>query len=307
MQQTGEQYDDIYIYKHHIGEIYLYLNMVKKYIEKNGSQKPLLLVNERRYVSLYKMFVPDLDMKYIPLTSAELDEYFPSEITYYGRHRLFSPTPDRFEELRYLIFHGEEPIHFYDYIRDSMGLLKTEVQHFSKPHITQEVQKRTREKVEKIGLNQKKYIVVFPEAVTASELSMNFWTALCDMFEAHGYDIFVNAVGKKYRSLRGKWCDMALDEIYCLASRSDGVFALINGLVVSFAQMETRRYFAYTDQTPTVGERMTAATMLDAYGMEKIPDCNKNNLFEIDMSVCSEEELLQKISEDYEFDRKVIE
>ena len=52
---------------------------------------------------------------------------------------------------------------------------------------------------------------------------------------------------------------------------------------------------------------MTAATMLDAYGMEKIPDCNKNNLFEIDMSICSEEELLRKISEDYAFDRKVIE
>lgn len=37
VQTVGSSHDDIYIYKHHIGEIYIYLNLVKYFVKRNQS------------------------------------------------------------------------------------------------------------------------------------------------------------------------------------------------------------------------------------------------------------------------------
>lgn len=299
---VGEKHDDIYIFKHHIGEIYLYLNLVKKYVKTNKSQKPVLLVNEERYIPLYKMFVPDMDMAYYPLSSENLDRLFPNDTVEYRNHRFFSPIPDRFEELRALITESNSNTHFYPYIRDVLNIPARENIEFSVPIISQATKISVKKKAKSIRLNLSKFIVLSPEAVTASPLRMSFWKDLVKSFRGQDYDVFLNCVGDQYISLDAKRCHMTLDEIYYLTELSQGLVALVSGLVVCFAQIDVPRYIIYTDQTPTVGERMTADIMLDAYKMESIPNCKTDTLYEISMNDVNEEQLLQRIKKAYEID-----
>lgn len=299
IRQVGKEHDDIYIYKHHIGEIYLYLNLVKHYIKKNKSRNPILIINEERYISLYDMFTDDLETAFVPMLPYVVDETFLEEVTEYKGHRFFCPTPDRFEELRYNIFHSSKEAHFYEYIKYSMGISPYEDVEFQVPTISEKVRENVFAKAQKCGLNLQKFVIIFPEAVTASKVSMRFWKYLIELFSENGYDVFVNSRSEDYASMDAKSCSMTIAEIYYLASISQGIFALINGLVVTFALMDVPRYMLYTDQTPTAGDRMTSTKMLSAYRMDVLPNAVTDNLYELDMSKMTEDQLLRKIASDY--------
>ena len=293
------KYDDIYVYKHHIGEIYLYLNMVKQYIAHNQSKTPVLLVNEKRYISLYKMFISDIDMVYVPLSSDTLDRYFTEEMITVQSHRFFSPTPDRFGELRYLIFNDPNGMHFYDYIRTSLRIPATQKITFSDPMITEQAKEKVNTLMASDGLKNAKFIVIFPEAVTASRMTMSFWETVCKLFQENGYRVVLNAVSNEYDHLNAVKYNLPFDEIYYLVEQSEGIVALVNGLVVQYARINVPRYIMYTRQTPTVGDRMTATKMLDAYRMDALPNAITDNLYELDMSEMTEDQLLERIASDY--------
>lgn len=299
IKKIGNEHDDIYIYKHHIGEIYIYLNLLDYYVKHNKSKKPAIIVNEYRYISLYKMFLKEIDLIYVPLSPEVIDKTFEEDITYYKNHRFFCPTPDRFEDLRKAIFHSPKDAHFYEYIKYSMNISPYEDIHFKKPTISKDVRESVIEKAEEIGLNLRKFVVFFPEAVTASKLSMRFWKLAYQLFVQNGYDVFVNARSDEYDEVCTKKCEMDIAEIYYLSSRSEGVVALVNGLVVSFALMDVPRYIIYTRQTPTVGDRMDASKMLKSYRMDALPDAEVDNLYEINMDITTEDQILKKICRDY--------
>lgn len=290
---------NFYLYKHHIGEIYIYLNLIEYLLKQNNSTNSVLVINEKRYIPLYKMFVPNLKTIYFPLDSKTMDDVFTSALLEYRGYKFYSPTPDRFEKFRYMLFHSSEKLHFYDYIKNSMGIPNNVFVRFHKPVLSHTVQNNALQKAKKIKLNLQKYVMIFPEAVTATRLTSRFWNSLCDTFRKNGYDVLLNSVGHDYDELNAKTADFNIAEAYYFAEKSKGIFALVNGLVVTYSMLETPRYIFYTDQTPTVGERMTAEIMLNAYRISNLPNCYTNTLFEINLNEVCEQNLFKKILGDY--------
>ena len=124
-----------------------------------------------------------------------------------------------------------------------------------------------------------------------------------------GYQVFVNTVSWRYPS----WIDKipnaikgcpSFDEFYYMSSRAAAVIALVNGLVVTLAQVSKPRFFLYTNQTPTLGDRMDADTMLRAYRLDKMPDSYVSNLHEINLNEMCEKDVLKMIASSPYFQEK---
>lgn len=313
INKISNDYDDIYICKHHIGEIYIFCQLLKEYIKQNGSKKPLLIIPEARYISLYEIFCPDIDKKYIKLSLKKLDLQVVNNETYYKGYRFYIPIPDRFSKFRKLIFEEGKDIHFYDYIKNEMNI--TTRMDFTPALISEETREKVKKRAYDIGLNLNKFVIFSTEAVTAMDLSHTFWIKLGEYFASKGYQIYVNTytLSKQFKQnnvmLKENWLDKIpnsikdfaqFDEIYYLAQLSKGVIALVNGLVVTFSQINVPRYFFYTNQTPTIGNRMDADTMLRAYRLDYLPGTFTNGLHEINLNEICEKDLLKLVISSFE-------
>lgn len=305
--------DDIYICKHHIGEIYIFCQLLDEYIKVNKSKNPLLIIPEKRYITLYNMFCPNINKLFINLNPMKLDRQICNDVTNYKGHRFFVPIPDRFTHLRSLIFDNDSHIHFYDYMKEKMGI-KEKIASFKPASISDKTKEKVYKHAKQIGLNLDKFVIFIPEAVTATELSETFWIKLGNYFASQGYQIYVNTSVKKstsspenlseYSNWENKIPNAILDftsfdEIYYLAELSKCVVALVNGLVVNFAQINVPRYFIYSNQTKTIGDRMDADLMLNAYRLDYLPGCNTKNLYEINLNEKCEKDTIQYIISTY--------
>lgn len=291
------EFDDVYIFKHHIGEIYIYLNIVRDYIRHNGSNNPILLVNEERYLGLYNMFVPDLRKVLIPVTSEELDKYFRDDEVYVGKHRIFCPINDRFGHLRDMIeYQGN--VHFYQYICDALHVPVQK--RLADACFSAKLCKETIKQVKQLRLKKDRFVVFFPEAVTASMLREQFWLSLGMQLKERGYDIFINQTGDSPYYKCFKSARLSPAQVLYLCFVSKGVFALVNGLVVCTANFKIPRFFIYTRQTPTIGKRLTAGEMLDAYELAKIGGVQKEGLHEINGELYTEKKLIRYMIQEFE-------
>ena len=313
LKKIPQGYDDIYICKHHIGEIYIFCQLLNQYIKNNGSKKPLLIIPEERYISLYEIFCPNIDKKYINLNLRKMDIQIVNNETHYKGHRFFVPIPDRFATLRELIFRQKQDIHFYDYIKQEM---KINVDNNFKPaYISDFTKQRVIEKAKQLGLNLNKFVIFSTEAVTAMDLSHTFWVKLGEYFASQGYQIYINTytMSNEFKQnnamLKENWLDKIpnsikdfakFDEIYHLAQLSHGVIALVNGLVVTFTQIDTPRFFFYTNQTPTIGDRMDADTMLKSYRLDYLPGAYKESLHEINLNEMCEKDVLKHVTKAFD-------
>ena len=306
LKKISSKYDDIYICKHHIGEIYIFCQLLNEYIKINNSSRPVLIIPEKRYIPLYNMFCPDIDKVFVNLSMNKLDRQVVDDVTEYKKHRFFVPVPDRFMELRKLIFEDKDcSVHFYDYITKRM-LGNNMPLAPCRPVIKDVVKEKARKRAKKLGLNLDKFVIFSPEAVTATDMSRTFWIELGKFFSSKGYQIYINTTIKEesetcwMEKIPDSVKDLApFDEIYYLAQLSKGIVSLVNGLAVTFSQIDTPRFFIYTNQTPTLGERMDAGMMLNAYSVERIPYCSKSNLYEINLNEMCEKDVITFIEEKY--------
>lgn len=311
LKKISPDYDDIYICKHHIGEIYIFCQLMKQYIKNNGSKKPLLIIPKSKYISLYEILCPDIEKKFINLNLRKLDLQVTENILNYRGRRFFVPVPDRFAELRNLIVEKGQNIHFYDYLKKEMNIdTNTD---FQPAFISDDVNKRVQIKAKELGLDLNKFVIFSPEAVTAMDLSHTFWIKLGEYFADKGYQIYINTYTTnkeiKPEIAKNKWLNKipnsikncaGFDEIYCLAQHAKGVIALVNGLVVTFTQINTPRFFMYTNQTPTVGARMDADTMLKSYRLDYLPGAYTDTLHEINLNEMSEKEVFRYITNSFD-------
>lgn len=194
LKKISSNYDDIYICKHHIGEIYIFCQLLNQYIKKNGSKRPLLVIPEARYISLYEIFCPNIDKQYIRLNLRKMDIQIVNDETNYKGYRFFVPIPDRFAELRNLIFDKKQNVHFYDYIRQSMKI--DNIDKFQPACISDLTKQKVNDKAKQLGLNLDRFIIFSTEAVTAMDLSHTFWIKLGEYFSSKGYQIYVNTYTK---------------------------------------------------------------------------------------------------------------
>lgn len=284
------EYDAIYLYKHHIGEIYIYLNLLPFFIKKNKSKNPLLIVNEERYCDLYNIFLDNkYQLQHIQLSSADMDSLTKSRVKYKGDF-IYNPTPNRFFDLRQEILDNKNT-HFYNYIKDSLGLTEQEFL-FKNPIPLKKDIITAKRILKKLQFKKNKFIIFLIEAVTAEGISTTYWQEMINELVKKGYKIFINTYSGHTNLKNCVSCKLSLGELYALTKESSGVISLISGAVVFLAASGVKIDAIYTKQTPSENS-MTATQMLKGYTLKKIPYKNTTNICEYNV----EEESLIQIKE----------
>ncbi|WP_049687244.1 hypothetical protein [Dakarella massiliensis] len=288
-------FDDAYIYKHHIGEIYLYLNLLDEYIKANGSKKPVVVINEKRYIDFYLLYGKDRIYRYIDLVPSELDSIGSSDMVEYEGHRIFNPTPDRFENFRKLISSGED-VNFYSYIKSSLHIKNDKIK-FKNPEFSNSLVKSANEKLSNINLNKDNFVFLFPEAITATQLRPIFWKTIAERIKQKNIDILINLTKEDFHYAGIKTTNLSLAEAIYVSSRAKCIIALISGLVVSLSTLKIPKILLYTQQTPTIGYRMSSEEMLKTYSIKNITPIDYQLIREIDADKLSEEDLIETVLE----------
>lgn len=291
--KLGESHNEIIIYKHHIGEIFIFLNCLQDYLHENKISNPLLLVLSPRYVDLFASYADKIEIKVDQIPGSLIDKVLTEELLIKDGVKVYCPTPNRFLDLREMIMLGTG-IHFTKYIAKSLHI--GSCSKIRSPNFDEHIVRTAEQKAKEIGLNINNFIFLCPDATTASTLRESFWVKVGEILRSKGFDILINSYPEKPWHGRFKRADLSIMEALYLASKSKGCIALASGFVVCMAAMEITRIILYTQQTPTVGYRMNANEMLSAYAMRDIPGAITNNLYEINADSMYESDLLDTIS-----------
>lgn len=286
----------IIIYKHHIGEIFVFLNCLSEFLSKNNINKVALVVLDVRYKELFESYAKtcgkDIKIVVFPQPAETIDKVISHEITIKGDIQIITPTPDRFCELRERIMLKSET-NFSQYIANSLRLAECTKVHT--PIFSKELVDSAERKAREINLNLENFVFLFPAATTASGLRDSFWIEIGDKLQAQGKDVLINPYPIRNWYQRYKHADLSIMEALYLATKCKACIALVSGLIVCTAEMKVKRIVLYTQQTQTVGYQMSAEDMLRAYSIGKISGACCDNLYEINADSIYEKQLIEKI------------
>lgn len=291
------KYDGIYISRHNIGETYVYLSHLQKWIKKNGSKKPVVIVWHKKDLDFYKMFLnKNIALQYINISQYDIHAAFPDEFVEYQGRKIFCPTPDI---VKNMLKQGPG-INFYNYICkdfDMSGRAK-----IINPNIDPEMDEDIKNKVR--AYFHRPFVVVIPDATSLKILPSDFWTTLIGQLKARGYDVFVNS----YRSVRSHDFDLSgagaisfdtsIAELYALAKYSAGVISMASGISVLLAAAGVKMDLIYTDfnlKDPYVN----SAQAQEIYSVYYLPNIDKQKIKEYDANLYTEEQLIDLIIKRY--------
>lgn len=264
--------------------------MFDNFIIDNKLNNYRVIVTEERYWDLYKAFIPERRLVRLDLNQNEIDESFKSTITLFKGKRIIVPIVDRFERFRDQISLGLGG-HFSNYIQKS---LHAELPNkFRDPSFDPVVIKSAEEKASKIKLNLNKFVFLFPEAVTASSLRTSLWQEIGLHYKNKGYDVLINLTKPNHDFDLFKSTNLTIPEALYLAGKSKLCISLVSGLTVCLCSNDNLKIYLYTQQTPTIGYRLSAKEMLESYSLKDFP--YKGKLFEINADDLFENEILNEI------------
>lgn len=297
IRNIDSKYDGIYISRHNIGETYVYLSHLQKWIKKNGSKKPVVIVWNKKDLDFYKMFLnKNIALQYINIPQYDIHAAFPDEFVEYQGRKIFCPTPDI---VKNMLKQGPG-INFYNYICkdfDMSGRAK-----IINPNIDPEMDEDIKTKVR--AYFHRPFVVVIPDATSLKILPSDFWTTLIGQLKARGYDVFVNS----YRSVKSHDFDLSdtgaisfdtsIAELYALAKYSAGVISMASGISVLLAAAGVKMDLIYTDfklKTPCVKSNQVQ----ELYSVHYLPNTDKKIIQEHDANLHTSEQLIDLILQRY--------
>lgn len=306
IQHLDDNYDDIYVIRHNIGETYIYLTHLNNWIKKNGSKKPLLLVWQKKDIPLYKMFLNEnVQLQYFDISQRELQAKFVDECIKYNGKRIFCPTPN----IVFNIIKKREEIPnwtFYnhickDFILDFPDkLTQPLVSHETKDIIQRKIKKNFR----------RPFVVVIPNANSLQAMPADFWNKIIDKLNRYGYDVFINNHRTRIDNRDGidvsktVTFDCNLAEMYELTKCSDGVITLASGLAVLLTATGKKMDLIYTDTNLINGKNILAVLMQSMYSVYNLPGINKKAIKEHNANMYSIDELTSIILARYNKNHK---
>lgn len=291
------KHDGIYISRHNIGETYVYLSHLQKWVKKNGSKKPVVIVWQKKDFDFYKMFTSkNIDLQYIEIPQQDLFAIFTDEFIEYKGRKIFCPTPDILQNMLKIDTHPN----FYQYIckdfeiNDKSKIIIPRVD----PIIDTFVQNRIK------TYFKKPFIVLIPDATSLKVLPSDFWDTIIKKLKNLGYDIFVNSHSSRtshnfvISDNSTISFDTTVGELFALAKHSAGVISMASGIAVLLTGTNTKMDLIYTDfnlKDPYVN----SAQAQEIYSVYYLPNIDKKKIKEYDANLYTEEQLIDLIIKRY--------
>lgn len=293
-RQIDPKHDDIYILRHNIGETTVELMFLQARIKANKSKNPLLIVWNKKNIGYYKMFVKDnVDMQYIKLNQydimsvfAQRDENYKEVIFKQNNQRFICSTPQIAENM---VLYNEK--NFYDYIKKCSQI--PENAHPVFPSVSEDTKANVTKIMRNLGLS-KKFIIIAPEANSLKKIPQEFWQDIIVQLKKKGYEIFVNSFLCECTVRNAKTQAISLEELFCLAKKSERIITLGSGLAVLFALAQVPMDIIYTEfADKNIG--YTATQAIEKYSVFHLPMVKKENITEYNIDTATLDDIKKAI------------
>jgi hypothetical protein len=300
--QIDPKYDDIYLFRHNIGESYVELMHFAERIKANASKCPLVILWDKKYLGFYNMFMPkSVDVQYIKLEQSDIHKVFGGSgcreknvILKRGKQRFFCSLPEIAQNMKRLS-KVRPDINFYNYINESCCIKNIKNRTLPKP--AAETVRRVEEKIERIGLG-KRFVILAPEANSLAKMKPEFWNELADKLKKKGYDIFLNTWLEEENIKGAKNARMTIDEMFVLSKKSSGVITLGSGLAIFLTAAGVKMDLIYTAfDNKSIGYNPAMAIRI--YSVLHLPGVSPKLVKEYDTDKLKELELLKEILKRY--------
>ena len=292
--QIDPKYDDIYLLRHNIGETTVELMFLQARIKANKSKKPLLIVWDKKNIGYYKMFVKDnVDMQYIKLNQydimsvfAQRDENYKEVIFKQNNQRFICSTPQIAENM--VLHNGKN---FYDYIKKCSHI--PENAHPVFPSVSENTKANVTKIMQNLGLS-KKFVIIAQEANSLEKIPQEFWQDIIVQLKKKGYDVFVNSFLCECTVKKAKTQAISLEELFCLAKKSERIITLGSGLAVLLALVQVPMDIIYTEfADKKIG--YTATQAIEKYSVFYLPMVKKENITEYNVDTATLDDIKKAI------------
>ena len=237
--------DTIYFFNDHLGETYIYSNIIKYLIKKDSIQNLKIVFKTEAQLNLFKMFYHH-PFEYTIKKSSRIERILISNYLFnkkqYNGIRLCILMPDKFWRTKSI-----RKNHIYNEILKSLKLNKPKCI-FSYPKYSIRTQKAVIKKALDIGLNLQNFIFVTPEAQSITNTDEAFWDEIYNFIKKKGFDIFINSISEIRKPLFAKHCSLTVEEAFILAEMSKGIVGIRSGLIDVFSQIKVPKYIIYNDE-----------------------------------------------------------
>lgn len=283
------QYDDktFLLTRHGMGETYILANIIDKIPEYQNVN----IISNRAYVKdVFSIFSPNTKVNYLEI--ADFHHYFDKEkYRYKGRTFYIYLTPQYFNEMNEKFLNNEID-NYYANLIEKYSLSETELT-FKQPEIDEIFEKELLERLEG-KFNLKNTIIIFPEALSATEYSLMFWRKLILELKNKGYKVYVNSKnGNEYNPGQSKEF-FTVKEIFYMVKNCAGVVGLRSGLLETFIQLGKPLHVIYTSHP--FRQNLIPEKYIDTHSLKKLPFEN-SQITEYDALKYSAKKILKDISE----------
>lgn len=292
--QIPKEYDDVYLFRHNIGECIVELMHFKQRIAAVGSAKPLAVARNAVYKELLDMYLPEgVDCCCIPMEKGEIMDAFGERaplrdkdvVLYCGRRRFICSLP-HVDMWMYKL-----KAHFYEFITGSLKV--PEGSPYATPHVSAAVRQTAFARLNELHLSEGRYVLLAPDATSMRSLPNEFWQEIIDSLGSRGYEVLVNAVpGGAFALTGANIIFPSLSELYVLAQYSHSIICMGSGLAVLLVSAGVAMTVLYTDTYDFICAKKggySAAQVLSMYTLLRLPHAHslihEYNAAQIEQSV----------------------
>lgn len=277
--ESHKNYNSYYLFLSRSGEFFLLMHHLKELLHKNKSQNCLLIFAAKYHLNICKMFMPNIPMAYIKRVNVPMVSKGVKKLSFkYKGKNIFVPMNEKYfiDVENKINNHGA---HYYECLKEHLGL-SNNTNHYS-------ISEKTQNKIKKIVDNilNNNFILISPETLSNEPMEKDFWESLCKKLKALGYEIFCNAMEFRNLISETQATFLTYEESIELSKYAVAIIGMRSGFLECLSQNNVPLFVLYTDfpKRPCF-KKLPSNKVLSGYTITKLPNVNKNLIFEYDVN-----------------------
>ena len=254
----------------------------------------VFIATKKYHIDLCHMLHPEIDCIYLP-SFFNLNSFHNTYQEIFNQKTFYNVLPFKhFVNLEKQLQAGED-VHYCKEICKTMGVEYTTKTRL--PIISEEIKNSVIEKAKKISLNLNNFVFITPESQSNKEPYDGFWRNIVEHFYKNGVDVFFNVMQLNPKYGTAKTCFLTFEEGYYLASLSKGIVGLRSGFIEPLTSIKDLPIICYYTDLKDRGmlKALPAEIVLKGFSLKKLPNVNKNNIFEYNIHEINEDKVIEKI------------